>query len=66
MEEILRKIMDEKKQKNVIPLCATLSELKNVCGYDPLPALRQLWSQQKVRSFKTLNSIAFYLTEYER
>lgn len=63
MLDTVQKIVEAKRSRGRVPSVATLSEIKGACGHDPLPELRLLWKQGKVKFYHTVNNLAFYLDE---
>lgn len=59
VKSIVRKIVEDKRSKNIVPDRALLGEIdKEVCE-DTLNCLRQLYKDKEITANRTLNSISF-------
>lgn len=60
LKKILKELRDEKRINHIVPEVITLVAIKNQYGKDPLPELRELWSEKVIKYCKTLNDIGFF------
>lgn len=60
LEKVLWKLREEKRKKKIKPEVLSLISIRNKYGKDPLPELRILYSEGKVRNCKLLNDIGFF------
>nr|DAG40109.1 MAG TPA: hypothetical protein [Caudoviricetes sp.] len=59
VKSIVRKIVEDKRSRNVVPEGALLGEIDKVVCEDTLNCLRQLYKDKEITANKTLNSILF-------
>ena len=59
LENILKELRQQKRDKHIKPEILTLATIKNRYGKDPLPELRNLWAKGLVKNCKTLNDLGF-------
>lgn len=59
VKSILRKIVEDKRSKNIVPDGALLGEIDKVVCEDTLNCLRQLYKDKEITANRTLNSISF-------
>ena len=59
VKSIVRKIVEDKRSRNVVPEGALLGEIDKVVCEDALNCLRQLYKDKEITANKTLNSISF-------
>lgn len=57
---MLWELREEKKIRKIKPEVLSLTSIKNRYGRDPLPGLRILYSEGKVKNCKLLNDIGFF------
>lgn len=60
LKYILKELRNEKRAKRIVPEVVTLTAIKNRYKKDPLPELRELWTERVVKYCKTLNDIGFF------
>ena len=61
VKSVVRKVVDDKRSRNIIPDGALLGEVNKVVCEDVLNCLRQLCKDKEITANKTLNSISFSL-----
>ncbi len=59
VKSIVRKIVENKRSKNIVPDRALLGEIDNAVCEDTLNCLRQLYKDKEITANRTLNSISF-------
>ena len=59
VKSIVRKIVEDKRTKNIVPDGALLGEIDKVVCEDTLNCLRQLYKDKEITANRTLNSISF-------
>ena len=59
VKSIVRKIVEDKRSKNIVPDRALLGEIDKVVCEDTLNCLRQLYKDKEITANRTLNSISF-------
>ena len=59
VKSIVRKIVEDKRSRNVVPEGALLSETDKVVCEETLNCLRQLYKDKEITANRTLNSISF-------
>lgn len=59
VKSIVRKIVEDKRSRNVVPDGALLGEIDKVVCEDALNCLRQLYKDKEITVNRTLNSISF-------
>lgn len=59
VKSIVRKIVEDKRSKNIVPDGALLGEIDKVVCEDTLNCLRQLYKDKEITANRTLNSISF-------
>lgn len=59
VKSIVRKIVEDKRSRNVVPEGALLGEIDKVVCEDALNCLRQLYKDKETTANRTLNSISF-------
>lgn len=59
VKSIVRKIVEDKRSRNIIPEGALLGEIDKVVCEDALNCLRQLYKDKEITANGTLNSISF-------
>lgn len=59
VKSIVRKIVEDKRSKNITPDRALLGEIDKVVCEDILNCLRQLYKDKEITANRTLNSISF-------
>lgn len=59
VKSIVRKIVEDKRSKNIVPDRALLGEIDKVVCEDALNCLRQLYKDKEITANRTLNSISF-------
>lgn len=60
LEEILKELRQEKRNKRIKPEVLSLASIKNRYKSDPLPKLRELWALGTVKSCRLLNDLGFF------
>ena len=60
LEKVLWELREEKRVKKIKPEILSLASIKNRYKDNPLPGLRELWAQGKVKNCKLLNDIGFF------
>nr|DAI83637.1 MAG TPA: hypothetical protein [Caudoviricetes sp.] len=59
VKSIVRKIVEDKRSKNIVPDRALLGEIDKVVCEDTLNCLRQLYKDKEITANRSLNSISF-------
>lgn len=59
VKSIVRKIVEDKRSKNIVPDRALLGEIDKVVCEDTLNCLRQLYKDKEITVNRSLNSISF-------
>lgn len=59
VKSIVRKIVEDKRSKNITPDRALLGEIDKAVREDTLNCLRQLYKDKEITANRTLNSISF-------
>ena len=59
VKSVVRKIVEDKRSKNIVPDGALLGEIDRVVCEDTLNCLRQLYKDKETTANRTLNSISF-------
>lgn len=59
VKSIVRKIVEDKRSKNIVPDRALLYEIDKAVCEDTLNCLRQLYKDKEITANRTLNSISF-------
>lgn len=59
VKSIVRKIVEDKRSKNIVPDRALLGEIDKAVREDTLNCLRQLYKVKEITANRTLNSISF-------
>lgn len=59
VKSIVRKIVEDKRSRNVVPEGALLGETNKAVCKDALNCLRQLYKDKEITANRTLNSISF-------
>ena len=59
VKSIVRKIVENKRSKNIVPDRALLGEIDTAVCEDTLNCLRQLYKDKEITANRTLNSISF-------
>lgn len=59
VKSIVRKIVEDKRSKNIVPDRALLVEIDKVVCEDTLNCLRQLYKDKEITANRSLNSISF-------
>lgn len=59
IKSIVRKIVEDKRSKNITPDRALLGEIDKAVYEDTLNCLRQLYKAKEITANRTLNSISF-------
>ena len=53
LENILKELRQQKRDKHIKPEILTLATIKNRYGKDPLPEMRNLWAKGLVKNCRT-------------
>ena len=59
IKSVVRKIVEDKRSKKIVPDRALLGEIDKVVCEDTLNCLRQLYKDKEITANRTLNSISF-------
>lgn len=59
IKDVIKRIVDGKEAKSIVPSTATMGEIMGVVREDALECMREMCNDRVIAVNKTLNSVAF-------